>query len=267
MKEYIEKILIPMKFENAVKFGDVEFTHNKKFGFDYVKPDEFKKLREKNEAITVTGYIRLKTIEADEKCDKLINVHDNEEDNYFELHTIEKEKDIKHCDILGYVSVGDDEYVALTRSYLPVLILLFLLLGLLFGLLFFGGRPENKPVDNKPSLEFEQGEDIPEPEFHDAIVETIDIPGYSDMTLSDTKPAVNLTNPEGNTVYFVYRLSEGETVIHETKAIEPGKMVQLDLKSLLSVGEHEITFEIMTYDVTTQTTCNGTVQTVSVTIQ
>ena len=67
--------------------------------------------------------------------------------------------------------------------------------------------------------------------------------------------------------YFVYTISEGDKVIYETKAIEPNKMVSVNLKELLSKGEHNLSFAIATYDVKNQTACNGATQDVTVTVK
>ena len=265
MKQYTEEYI---KVMNCA--SDVEITFDQKADLDYLKPKEFWKLRKKeeNKKLQVIGWFELKTIKPDEECDKIVNILDKkEEDDCYELHLVEKESDIKKH-IIGYTYIGGEKWVAITKfSILPILLLLLLLLGILAGGLFFAGHKTPVSSDEpKQTLEFEDGEDIPEPTYQEAIVETIDIPGYSDLTLDAEKPGINLTNPEGNTVYFVYRISEGENVIYETKAIEPGKMVPVDLLDDLSAGQHDITLEIMTYDVETQSTCNGTMQTISVTV-
>ena len=41
-----------------------------------------------------------------------------------------------------------------------------------------------------------------------ASTEMIEIPGYSNLTISKEFPEVRLVNPEGNTVYLQYTISE-----------------------------------------------------------
>jgi hypothetical protein len=59
----------------------------------------------------------------------------------------------------------------------------------------------------------------------------------------------------------------GDEILYETKAIEPNKMVSLNIKDLLDVGEYNLSFVISTYDVETQTPCNGATQEVTVTVR
>ena len=97
--------------------------------------------------------------------------------------------------------------------------------------------------------------------------ESIEIPGYSNLYVSSESPEILLINPDENTVYFVYTISKDNEVIYETKAIAPNKTISVNFKELLPVGEHDLTFQISTYDIETQAPCNGATQKVSMTIQ
>ena len=60
---------------------------------------------------------------------------------------------------------------------------------------------------------------------------------------------------------------DGENVLYETKAIEPNKAVNLNLRDLLELGEHNLVFSISCYDINTQAGCNGANQTVKISIK
>ena len=98
-------------------------------------------------------------------------------------------------------------------------------------------------------------------------METIAIPGYANLYVSDESRTIRLVNPEDNTVYLQYSILDGEEVIYETKAIKPGNMVEADLYSLLAPGEYELSFTINTYDINTQESCNGAVQSVKLLVK
>lgn len=88
--------------------------------------------------------------------------------------------------------------------------------------------------------------------------ERFDVLSYSDIYLSEDNKFVNLINPEGNTVYFQYCITnEAGEVLTETDLIAPNSMVERDLYSVLSKGENELIFTIRTFDVKTQEPCTG----------
>lgn len=65
--------------------------------------------------------------------------------------------------------------------------------------------------------------------------------------------------------YHLYQL-----LLHSTKGIKPGNMVDADLYSALKdygTGEYALSFIISSYDVDTQETCNGATQTVYITVK
>lgn len=97
--------------------------------------------------------------------------------------------------------------------------------------------------------------------------ETIAIPGFDNLSLTEKYPKVKLINPQENTVYLIYNIYNGDDVVFQTDAIKPGNMVEADLYSKLNAGTYTLTFNISTYDYETQVPCNGTTQAVKVTIQ
>ena len=249
-------------------------THYKKgdIEFDYISPKEFKKI-EKKEKPTIIGSIKIK--ETNKKNCDVISIKSHGKEINFEL--LEKTEKVK-----GYVKVDDNAYVSIEKKSLLFILLLIILIGLLlvsfkvitkYELFGIGSSNSNSNVtvnNQGVDLEFEEGEDIKENSNsteEKVEQESIAIPGYVNVQISDTKPEVSLSNPKGNTVYMKYTLKEGNKVIYTTKAFAPGKMVKVNLKKLLSVGEHTITFIIETYDIETQAPCNGAVQEVKVIVK
>lgn len=255
MKYYVQNI----KKGNHYKKNKIEF--------DYLKEKDFKKLKEENNEVTILGSIKLKETN-NSKVDTIV-IESNDCTFSFELL-----KDKEPSNILGYVLVFDNTYVAITKNNILIpIILLFVLIGVIITCLVMFNKPnKNEDITPTENLEIEQGSEwdgeMPQNgEQSKANAESIEIPGYADLYVSTESPEIQLINPEGNTVYFVYTISEGDNVIYETKAIEPNKMVSVNLKELLSNGEHNLSFAISTYDVTTQTACNGATQDVTVTVQ
>lgn len=96
--------------------------------------------------------------------------------------------------------------------------------------------------------------------------ESIIIPGYSDLYVSNEAKTIKLVNDVENTVYLQYNIYEGDSLVYESQAIKPGNMLEADLYSLFTQGEHELRLQINTFDVDTQQTCNGATQSVKITV-
>jgi len=109
--------------------------------------------------------------------------------------------------------------------------------------------------------------------------ETIDLPGYGDLTVNSTDKEIPLLNPEINgevNVYFKYTVMDAATkeVITETKYIKPGKAKMWnaydDLTSYYgdaAKGKHGLVFHIQTIDAVKGTDCNGGKLSVYVTVE
>ena len=127
------------------------------------------------------------------------------------------------------------------------LLLIILLLGCW---LFF--RPEVQiPLDAG-------GEDIEGYKTPQAQTDSIKIPGLmSSYTLTEDNKELYLINPDGNTVYFKYSITEDDEQIYETDYIEPNKMERADLWGILDSGEHTLKVSISTIDIDTRESCNS----------
>lgn len=233
-----------------------------KLEFDYLKPKKIKELKEKNTNIKIIGSIKLKETNKN-NVDTLIIQSNNC------TFTFEIENEIATKNVLGYVLVSDNTYIAITKNniLLPIVVVGLIIIG---SLVYVNQR--NNIVEISNNLEFEEGSDwdgnMPSNgEQSKANSESIEIPGYAELYVSSENPEIQLINPENNTVYFIYTIKENNKIIYETKAIEPNKMISLNLKEILEVGEHNLSFVISTYDIETQAPCNGATQDVKVTVK
>lgn len=144
-----------------------------------------------------------------------------------------------------------------------IIAIIFLIVLVILALLF-----AKRNVAPKNELDFEDDKKIEaEDNTTEASTEYIDVPGYSNLQVTSEKKTVRLINPEDNTVYFVYQInSDNGKMIYKTKAIKPGNMVEVDLYSILSSGDHTVNIVVNTYDVDTQEVCNGTTQQVMINV-
>lgn len=133
-----------------------------------------------------------------------------------------------------------------------------------------GCGPANAPTTpNRPDIEIEgdnKWDGTIQDQTETAITESIEIPGYSNLGVSKDNPTIRLGNPEANTVYLQYQIIKDDEVIFETKAIKPGNMAEANMYELLDEGKNEVTISINTYDVETETACNGATQAVTITV-
>lgn len=148
-----------------------------------------------------------------------------------------------------------------------VIVIIIILLLLLRSCSSCSGHGGSKSTGNPPlTIETENKWDGTSQENTEEIVtEYIEIPGYSNLAVSKKTQTIHLGNPEKNTVYLQYQIVEGDEVIYETNAIKPGNMVDANLYELLSPGEHDVKFVINTYDIETESSCNGAIQDVTIT--
>lgn len=245
-------------YEQPCMYG---LKHYKKdeLEFDYID----KKIRKRKNNMKVIGAIN----------PKKQTYKKNREQLFIESQGKEYVLDIKHSFLpsLGYLEVGKSTYVSIVNPNCKVWCMLLVVLCL--GIALMGYFDEMKTVwlENEIVDEFltEDGEDImyENPIEKESVQETITIPGYANIRVSSESPSVSLINPAGNTVYMKYIILNGEEIIYETKAFASDKMVRVNMKELLCVGKHNLTFMIQTFDMDTQESCNGATQKVTVWVE
>lgn len=249
------------------------YRKGQKYEFDYIKPDDFDVLRRRHPEgdIRVAGYFYLHP-KKDKDGRAMVQLQAEKKQYFFQFHELKDRKEKSgegYIDVsgdsafgrrlIGFVHVGDNCYLAVLKPIWFFFLIPFLFLLLLLLIL-------QSPIG--PSLEIEDGmvpgsgkeEEIPK------ISDDTQVPLYTDVILEKDKAKLSLLNPEGNKVYFVYEIMEGESQIYKSKAFKPGKMVEADLSGL-SEGKHDITINIHAYDLETEAECNGATQNISVFIK
>lgn len=251
-----------------------ELYNNKLVKFEYYSPNFFNKVL-KDENTVVVGNVKLnKKYKAND--DKAIGVLeiDTKKDDYSKWYlNIYEDKD-KKC--LGYLKVGDNEYIRLLRSnWLIILIPIISILLILSLIFYFYILPVIKPVPEEPVAPLPVDSEVSEwdgdlsqnQKEQIAEQENTNIPGYSNLYVSAEMPNIKLSNPEDNTVFFKYEVYENDNKLFETDLIENGKVKEVNFKELLSNGEHTLKFVISCYDIETQASCNGANQTVKILVE
>ena len=66
--------------------------------------------------------------------------------------------------------------------------------------------------------------------------------------LSKNNPYIYLRNDKDNSVYLQFDVCENDEVVYSSNLIEPGKLEQINICSLLSTGEHKLVYHITSYD-------------------
>ncbi len=163
----------------------------------------------------------------------------------------------------------------ITVFSLCFLILLLVLIDFLISRNFDNVNAENSEIvnieDEKAPLEIAEGEQwngqLPQNgEVSEADTGSIEIPCYSAIFLKQSE-TLNLINPKGNDVYFVYTIyDENKKEIYKSKAIKPDNILPV-VVDFLDVGEHNLVFEISTFDIKTESPCNGATLDVKLTIK
>jgi hypothetical protein len=167
---------------------------------------------------------------------------------------------------LGYIHVGNHQFIELyKRRIYPIIILLFL--AICGGAFVANSMNVLSIKQEEPELRhIEEGEawDGEYPvngDMSKANSEEIEIPGYSELYVSADEPKLSLINPDGNSVYFEYVITdEVGNKLYATDLIGPGKVVRWNAKSDLNSGDYTIKMQINTYDLNTQARCSGAEQ-------
>lgn len=176
----------------------------------------------------------------------------------------------------GYLYVGNNEFVRVATRIPFILwftLFILLLLGLCWGLRSCeqtsGGTDnttstiESTEITDGTSLDIDidgtdEGDIVPNQTTQNTVEEEfIEISVYPQMVVNNDIQTIPLYNGENNTVYFVFNIYEGDTLLHQTGLIPPGYRVQWNAYEALESGEHDITMVIECYDVDTQAACDG----------
>lgn len=211
-----------------------------------ISKKEFNKLSKDN-YLNIVGFSRL---------EKYKNKHKDSK-KFRGMHYINGKDYVVEDNIEGitykYADLGDNNYIAIKRNLLFILVPLMILL--IIG--FISILSIRKNNYNKITLEDGLEIDLDKQPMIDG-KEAIKIPGTKSYYLiTEEQPEINLINPENNTVYFKYTIIVDNEVIHSTNWIEPNKMVKVNLWELLDEGTYNAEFHIDTLDCIKETPCTS----------
>lgn len=164
----------------------------------------------------------------------------------------------------GYISCGENQFIAVKKNIIWLWILLLtLLLALIFGIQYAVNHWDemfpDKPavVSTDPRGEVDQN--IVEGDITlstkkkiDTKGKTIQLPGITSMRLKagQTEQEFVLRNPEENPCYFKFQIvldSSGE-VLYESNLVPPGYAIsKFHLKRTLDAGTYKATVKYLTY--------------------
>ncbi len=167
-----------------------------------------------------------------------------------------------HTKIVGYICVGENEYLAVLKDQLALILLLILLLALLLAGLGFlihhavttGAEPE-PPSQSAgvldPDAELGPGQ-ISVPDKVETAGKQIKVNGIAEMNLVAGQREQNFvfSNPEENPCYFEIEIVLRDTgeVLYTSKLLPPGYSIsKFTLNRALDAGEYNVIVHFKTY--------------------
>lgn len=165
-------------------------------------------------------------------------------------------KEKKKCtqELMGYVPVGENKYIGITKSSKSRVIFPLLILLILSALLYLGLNPNSKP-EWFPNIDGNIG--VHQKSEDETKVGSIKVNGFSKWIVpaGQTKNiSVPLTNPTENRCYFQFTITLDETgeVLYESQLVPPSEGIYLiDISRPLEAGIYSATIFISTTDVET----------------
>lgn len=163
---------------------------------------------------------------------------------YYEPVKCRKLRDV----IIGYIDLGDHEFLAITADKTKQHLALFLLIAALFiGLISFLLSQSGGP-DIDPNVQpYSAKANMPEKTNPDSI----SLPGYSEVKMeAGTDMAyLALWNPEDNPCYFKYTILLEDEVLYESALIPPGQAItKVKLNRRMERGIYTVMMRVSTYD-------------------
>lgn len=149
---------------------------------------------------------------------------------------------VRFSKITGGRILENNKYAAVIRFRWIILLILFALVALLFGIWRITGHAEEKDaekivpatIDVLPSVD-NRGDFIPD---------TMDVPGFSDITLTDEYKNIILYNPSSNYCMLKYTIISDGICLYESGYLHPGDVVEADIFNRLVKGIYSV--EIIT---------------------
>lgn len=154
----------------------------------------------------------------------------------------------------GYIYLGNLDFIKIVEenssqnkklkvvkpkkgNKIPMIIVISIALITCIGIGLFLFFPKNEEYNPEPTQ-------TPEITTLSISNETTDIPLYVSFNLTKSESKINLSNPEGNTVDFVYEIYNEEKLLFSTDKIIPGSQNTVDMSQYLESGEYNLVFKI-----------------------
>lgn len=151
--------------------------------------------------------------------------------------------------VKAYISVADDEYIAvLERSWkVPILTMIILIAITLAG---YAMWKMGQGPDIDPSIK-DYVSDLKRPENLDET--QILVPGLTTLVMeadTDTLSNTTLFNPKDNPCYFRFTIvDDSDTELYRSRLVPPGKGISnAKLNKVIKEGTYDVTIKINTYD-------------------
>lgn len=149
----------------------------------------------------------------------------------------------KGCRIIGYIQVAEDDYIAVVKFsfiqiLLPLIILLFFILGWLYRNSVIDipviADTVTKVTDNTPKVNNEK----------------IVFAGFGSNYKFSKGDKFYLSNPEGNTVYMIFTISdENGKELYKSELVPSGRFIETDPYEVFEPGKTTIVnIHVDTYD-------------------
>lgn len=224
---------------NFLDIQDSGKTKVHDYGFAYMSPKEFRGYAAGNEHVRVIGTTRLKKISENKMNDVDTYLRGGHSKPIFFRMTKPRKGLCR-----GYISVGDDKFVAYHWfsfiSLVPWILFLFAVLALCFVL----GNDSNGKIELADFVPIDLSNDTSTAE-----IKYYDFQTQGSYEVSEENPKFKVWNPETNSRVFQYSIYIDGELFTQTKGITPGNMIELDCHSLLDKkGDHDLVLDLSVLD-------------------
>lgn len=185
-----------------------------------ISVDTLEELVKTNGDGIVTGYVRFKKIKA---CKGYKDARDKAA--------------VRLSKVKGGRLISENEYAAVICFRWIIFIIL---LALIFISFFLWNTKTKAKVREEETTGIVETIAESKPEESNFVPDTMDIPGFSDITVSSDSKNVLLYNPMNNKCMLGYQILSGSACIYESNMIMPGEFEAADIYNKLIKGVYRI---------------------------
>ncbi len=251
---------------------DGTIYENGNFSVRYYTEEQFAKYKA---SANIVGSVYLQPEEVENEQERLLVQTPNNEVFQLRIHPVNpNEKSF------GYIYLGQLDFIKIVagstkktkqkkspvtkqpkqgRSKAPIIVIIVLAVVICVGIglfLFLPKGGNDEPVNPTPK---------PEITVLPLSNETTDIPLYVSFNLTKNDSKINLSNPQNNSVDFIYEIYCEDKLVLSTEKIAPGSQNTIDMSQYLESGEYDLLFKIRCF--LNDTEVNGTEEPVKVVME